>query len=187
MKTLIINGSPRKNGDTAALIAALREELDGEVAEISAYRDKISPCVDCRYCYEHAACAIRDDMQAVYDDDYDNVVIASPVYYGILTGPMMSLASRLQIHHSAKHMRGEPITLRRKRGAVMLTGGGKGNPEGAFRLARVMLRILNAEYDETQTDGNVATSFNTDELAARDDAAAVAAARAIARRLNANA
>jgi len=185
MRTLIINGSPRKNGDTAALIAALRSELSGEVVEISAYRDKISPCVDCRYCYEHAACAIHDDMQTVYDDDYDNVIIASPVYYGILTPPLMALASRLQIHHSAKHMRGEPIELRQKRGAVMLVGGGKGNPEGAFRLARVMLRILNAEYDETQAVGSVATSFDTDTLAARDDGAALAAARAIARRLNA--
>ena len=81
MLTLIFNGSPRRNGDTASLIAALRGELAGEVEEISAYRADISPCVDCRYCWKHGRCALRDDMQRVYEllARADNVVVASPV------------------------------------------------------------------------------------------------------------
>ena len=188
MKTLILNGSPRKNGDTAALLAVLKAELTGEVVELSAYRDKIAPCVDCRHCYTHAECAIVDDMQTVYADDYDNLIVASPVYYGTLTGPLLSLVSRLQIHHTAKHMRGVPNVLRSKLGALILTGGGKGNPDGAKKNARAVLRILNAELGDSALnesgDGVFAASLNTDEVAACDDVAALSAVRAIARRMN---
>ena len=53
-KTLIINGSPRPKGDTAALIAELKRNLKGEVVELSAFRSKIAPCVDCRSCWKTA-------------------------------------------------------------------------------------------------------------------------------------
>ena len=49
-KTIIINGSPRVNGNTAFLIAELKKHLEGEVIEISAFRSGIAPCVDCRAC-----------------------------------------------------------------------------------------------------------------------------------------
>ena len=51
MKTLIINGSPKKNGDTAALIDELLRHLEGEVRIISG-DDSISPCIDCRFCWK---------------------------------------------------------------------------------------------------------------------------------------
>ena len=183
MKTLILNGSPRRNGDTAALLAALKSELHGEVIEISAYHDKVSPCVDCRYCYEHPECSIKDDMQPVYDDDFDNIIIASPVYFGTLTGPLLSLASRLQIHFSANHIRKQPIVLRPKHGALILTGGGKGNPAAAIRHAGVVMRMVKAEFD-VNADGYFASSFNTDEVPACGDEFALDAVRAIAQRLN---
>ena len=189
MKTLILNGSPRPRGDSAALIAALKAKLDGEIVELSAYRNKISPCIDCRYCYTHAGCSIRDDMQVVYDDDFDNIVIASPVHYGLLSAGLLSLASRLQLHHTAKHMRGEPIVLRPKRGAVMLVGGGKGRPNEAKRLSRVILRILNAALDddalEVSGNGIFAASLNTDAISAAEDTAVMDAVSEIAKRLNA--
>ena len=46
MKTLIINGSPRPNGNTAALLRELKAQLEGEVLEISAFYDHIAPCLD---------------------------------------------------------------------------------------------------------------------------------------------
>ncbi|MDR0446814.1 MAG: flavodoxin family protein [Oscillospiraceae bacterium] len=180
MKTLIINGSPRQNGDTAALIKALRPGLMGEISELSTYRARLTPCVDCRFCRASPGCAIDDDMRTIYADDYDRVVIASPVYYGSLTPPVIALASRLQIYHSAKHFRGEPIIPRPKRGGVLLAGGGKGNPAEARRLSRVMLRILGAELREE----DVVVSLNTDTLAAGDDTDALEAARALGERLS---
>ena len=61
MKTLIFDGSPRKNGDTTALLSAFLEGLDGEYTVIRAYEQReISPCMDCRACWKQPGCVIRD-------------------------------------------------------------------------------------------------------------------------------
>ena len=93
MKTLIMNGSPRKNGDTVSLIRKVTEKLTGEFRIIDAYYCSISPCVDCRYCREHSGCSIEDEMQQIYDyiRECDNIIIASPVYYSELTGKLLEL------------------------------------------------------------------------------------------------
>lgn len=184
MLTLILNGSPRAQGDTAHLIAALREELAGEVEEISAYRARISPCVDCRWCWSHGSCALRDDMQRVYDllARADNVVIASPVYFSELTGRTLDIASRLQVYYAGKRFAGIAPPLRRpKRGAVLLTGGGDGSPARALESARMLLRHMGVANADAAP---CAASLHTDDVPAREDAAALAAARDIGRMLS---
>ena len=79
MKTLIINGSPRPDGNTVSLIRELKKHLEGEVVEVSAFYSNIAPCVDCRGCWQTAKCVVDDGMQVIYEDDFDNVVVASPV------------------------------------------------------------------------------------------------------------
>ena len=180
MKTLIINGSPRVSGDTAALLSALKAELHGDVRELSAYRDRISPCIDCRYCTTHNKCAISDDMDSVYKDDYDNLIIASPVYYGSLTGPMVSLASRLQTYHALQPRPDAPRVLKPKRGAILLVGGGKANPKRAIGISNVIFRILNATLDEN----DICLCFGTDILPAKINEDAIKSAIALAARLN---
>ena len=54
MKTLIFNGSPRKNGETAYMIRTLQKNLGGEFKVVNAYRADIRPCIDCRWCFDHA-------------------------------------------------------------------------------------------------------------------------------------
>ena len=49
MKTLIFNGSPRKNGETAYMIRTLQENLGGDFKVVNAYRADIRPCIDCRW------------------------------------------------------------------------------------------------------------------------------------------
>ena len=82
-KTLILNGSPRKNGDTAALLRILDRELAGEKRTIDCYRADVSPCVDCRACWREKRCVIDDAMQEIYRyvEDCDNVVVASPFIF----------------------------------------------------------------------------------------------------------
>lgn len=130
-RTIIINGLPRPNGNTAYLIDVLRGPLEGEIIEISAFRSGIAPCVDCRGCWETAKCVIQDGMQVIYDDDFDNIVIASPVYYGTLPGSVLSLMSRLQPWHAAMFFLKKPLQLKPKKSAAILTAGGKGNAEHA--------------------------------------------------------
>jgi len=48
MKTLIINGSPRKNGDSMSIANEMIKYLEGEIKVVQTYYDNISPCLDCR-------------------------------------------------------------------------------------------------------------------------------------------
>ncbi len=176
-KTLIINGSPRVNGDTAALIRELKEHLCGEVVELSAFRSRIAPCVDCRGCWKTARCVVEDDMSLIYADDFDNVVLATPVYYMTLPGQVLSLMSRFQPQHAALFFLNQPLNLRPKKGGLILTAGGKGNEAGAEHHIRVLFRSLNATGFEAHT----VKSVQTDTLPAAQDAAALAGVRAMAK------
>lgn len=181
MLTLILNGSPRPSGDTAHMIAALRETLSGDVEEISAYRANIKPCVDCRWCRTHPGCAIQDDMQRVYAllERADCVVIASPVYFSELTGRMLDIASRLQLYYSYKRFSGQALPMKKsKRGAVLLAGGGDGSADRAEATARLLLKCMGAR------DIRCASSLNTDEVSATRDAAALEQARQLGRWLS---
>ena len=176
MKTLILNGSPRKKGDTAALINALIQDLPGEVQVLNVFEQKVSSCVDCRYCRTHAGCAVRDEMQSIYPliEQCDNVVIASPIWFASLTGPLLTLASRAQCYFSARFFRNEPM-IGGKKGAIMLSAGSTGGAESALRTATILLRELGAEQIAPP-----ALASHTDAVPAAEDEAALAAVREIA-------
>ena len=114
MKTLILNGSPRKNGDTVSLIKKLTQQLNGEYKIVDSYYSDISACVDCRYCWNNEGCSINDEMAEIYDyiADCDNVVIASPIYFSQPTGKLLDVCSRFQRYFAAKYFRNEaPIIM----------------------------------------------------------------------------
>ncbi len=180
MKTLLINGSPRPNGNTAALIRELKSHLEGEVIEISAFYSPIAPCIDCRGCWKTARCVVHDGMDAIYEDDFDNVVITSPVYYGTLPGSVLSLMSRLQPWHVATHFLKQPLAQRPKKAAAILTAGGKGNTEKAHMHLNAFFRMLNARGFRE----HMACSANTDSIPADRDEAAKQQVLAIADWLN---
>lgn len=180
MRTLLINGSPRQDGNTAALIRELKTCLEGEIIEISAFYSGIAPCVDCRGCWETARCVIHDGMDIIYEDDFDNVVIASPVYYGTLPGSVLSLMSRMQPWHVAAHFLKEPLNQRPKKSGAILTAGGKGNAEKAKIHLNCFFRMLNARGYED----HLVCSGNTDTLPAGQDETARQKVRQLARWLN---
>lgn len=178
MKTLIINGSPRPNGDTVSLIRRLEEGLAGECKVIDAYRCNISPCVDCRYCKTHSGCAIQDDMQEVYPyiRECDNIVIASPIYFSEVTGKVLDMCSRLQTWYCARCYRGETPIPKPKRGAVILVGGGDGAPDKAYGTARMLLHQMNCRDIHPMV-----CSHDTDRRPAIEDEQALAGAEGIVR------
>lgn len=180
MKTLIINGSPRPEGNTVSLLRVLKKHLKGEVVELSAFYSNIAPCVDCRGCWETAKCVVLDEMQIIYDDDFDNIVVASPVYYGTLPGSVLSLMSRLQPWHAATYFIREPLKQRPKKSAAILTAGGKGNEERAYHHLGALFKQLNA----VGFRDHVACSPNTDTIPAWNDEQAREEVIAIARWLN---
>lgn len=177
IKTLIFNGSPRKNGDTVSLLRIFTEHLDGDHLIVNTYNGEISPCMDCRFCRTHEGCAIHDGMTEVYDylETCDNILIVSPMYFSELTGRMLDVGSRLQTYFSATQFRGESPVLKPKRGGVILVGGGSGAPEKAYQTAVLLLHYMNA-FDIHPLVG----SFHTDRLPAAEDAAAVSQIRQMA-------
>ncbi len=145
-KNLIINGSPRPMGDTQNLIARLRPMLEGEVLQVDAYRADIHPCIDCRMCWKAPGCVVKDGMQAIYTamEDCDNILLASPVYYRNLTPPMLNILTRMQILFAAQRFHGVDLQGPKKKGALLLLGGGSGKPDMAQTTGRMLLHQMNA-------------------------------------------
>ena len=181
MKTLIFNGSPRKNGNTVAMIQQLCSRLQGEYKIVDAYSCNVSPCVDCRYCWKHPACCIHDEWDEIdrYIRECDNVVLASPIYFSSLTGPLLAVLSRVQLYFSSRIFRKESLLAEPKRGGVILTGGGKKTSSFPMGPANIILREMNVmEISEP------VMSLSTDSCPAAQDAEALEKIAALADFLN---
>ena len=102
MKACILMGSPRKTGNTAALLEPFREELEHrgtETETVWLYDREIRPCVACRSCQRDwtiFGCPQRDDGQALFDLVLGSelVVLATPIYAWYCTAPMKALLDR---------------------------------------------------------------------------------------------
>lgn len=101
-KIIVLNGSPRKNGNTATLVNAFREgaENAGHTVDVFYLHGmEIHGCLGC--CrggkdIEHP-CVQRDDMDLIYPVyiGADVVVLASPLYYWNLSGQLRTAFDRL--------------------------------------------------------------------------------------------
>lgn len=99
-KILILSGSPRKNGNSAALCRAFERgaEERGHQVEVIFLRDqKIGYCMACYHCKNSGGvCAIKDDMASILDKMLaaDTIVMASPVYFYSIDAQMKALIDR---------------------------------------------------------------------------------------------
>ena len=152
-KTLIFNGSPRKNGDTKSLLNILIDKLEGETKVVDCYYENISPCIDCRYCHKNKGCCIKDNMQEIYKyiEECDSIVIASPVYFSEVTGKLLDVMSRLQCYFTASRFLKDPIYIKPKKGGVILVGGGEGAPDKALSTAKMLLKCMKVNEDNIFT------------------------------------
>ena len=128
MKTTILFGSPRKHGETKALVDELTKHLEGDIRFLDAYELNIKACIDCRYCDTHKGCSIKDDdMQMVYDmvEESDNIIIASPMHFANISAELQVLFSRFQTYYSALYKRREKRSdiMKPKKGALLMTSG----------------------------------------------------------------
>ena len=181
MKTLILNGSPRKDGDTVFLINKLISRLYGEYKIVDCYAADIAPCIDCRCCREKLSCPIKDEMQDIYAylSECDHVIIASPVHYAELSSGLLKVASRFQIYSSALIFRHESLPVKAKRAAVILAQGGSGGAERAYETARLIFQSIGIKEIYP-----FVCSGNTDRLPAADDEKAISDVLKLAEWLN---
>ncbi|MCL1901518.1 MAG: flavodoxin family protein, partial [Firmicutes bacterium] len=123
MKTLIINGSPKKDSDTSFLINSFLKDSTGEVVFFNCFFENFSACIACKKCRD-GVCKKSDDMQKLYKEleNCDNIIIASPVYFGNLTPPVLSVLSRLQCYYK-NNFKTPPKIGKEKNGILILTAG----------------------------------------------------------------
>ena len=126
MKIVAINGSPRKNGNTALCLETVRREVEAAGVEFQVFQPgaRVHPCLACYNCLDTGSlrCVQTDDM--VNDIiaaciEADGILLASPVYHGGISGNMKCVLDRLmlaagcgvnQLHHQVG---GALRTLRR--------------------------------------------------------------------------
>lgn len=100
MNVLMINGSPRGNGNTAIALREMKQVFaqEGiEVTELNVGAKAIRGCIACNKCAELGKCVFDDAVNeaALLLAKADGVVVASPVYYASANGNLISFLDRL--------------------------------------------------------------------------------------------
>ena len=128
MKVLLINGSPRKVGNTEIALAEVAKQLtkEGIASEIVWIGNKpIRGCIAC------GQCKVKGIGRCVFDDDICNkisekfeesnaLIVGSPVYYGQPNGALLSIIQRA-FYSNGTNISGKPaasIAICRRGGAT---------------------------------------------------------------------
>lgn len=101
-KIVILNGSPRKNGNTSGLVKAFTEGAESVGNEVITFHLDSMNIHGCKGCFggdnsKECPCVQKDDMAQIYPavKAADVVVLASPLYYWNLSGQLRTAIDRL--------------------------------------------------------------------------------------------
>lgn len=113
MKVLLINGSPREKGCTYTGLTEVAKALEADGIETEIYqigKGPISGCTACRACAKLGKCVIDDKVNELSErlDDFDGLVIGSPVYYSNASGQVRCFLDRLFFSGGGKKLAGKP-------------------------------------------------------------------------------
>lgn len=100
MKVLMINGSPRKHGNTSRALDEMKSVFEQEGVETEEVRvgsADIRGCVSCFKCTEQGSCIFSDlvNKTAAKLEDADGLAVGVPVYYGSMNATAMAFLQRL--------------------------------------------------------------------------------------------
>jgi multimeric flavodoxin WrbA len=123
MKVIAFNGSARKDGNTAALIGYVLEELEKENIETELYQlagKKVHGCTACMKCVQNKdrRCSIDDDvLNECFEKmiEADGIILGSPTYFTDVSAEMKALIDR-----TGFLSRANGDLLRRKTGAAVV-------------------------------------------------------------------
>ena len=133
MKVVAINGSPRKNGNTAALIDTVLAELEREGIETERLQlggKSIHGCTACMKCFErkNQRCVIEKDNDVLNEMvakmvEADGIIIGSPTYFANVSSEVKALIDRAGLvaianGHLLKRKVGAAVVAVRRAGAT---------------------------------------------------------------------
>ncbi|MDO5296238.1 MAG: flavodoxin family protein [bacterium] len=112
MNIVVLFGSPRPKGNTAAMVEAFVEgakEAGHQVSVIDVAKKNIKGCLACEYCHNkgNGTCIQKDDMQEIYPalNEAEILVLASPIYYFTMSAQIQLPLQRfyaIQYPHKVK-------------------------------------------------------------------------------------
>lgn len=124
MKVLLINGSPRKNGNTYIALHEMEkifhnESIETEILHIG--NQDIHGCIACRSCVKNGKCVFDDIVNEASQkfEACDGLVVGSPVYYASANATLVAFLTRLFFStHFDKTMKVGAAVLAARRGGI---------------------------------------------------------------------
>ena len=100
MKVLMLNGSPRSNGNTALALGEMEKVFAAEGVEtelVHVGNKDIRGCIACGHCFEAGKCVFHDLVNELAPkfEACDGLVVGSPVYYASTNATLVALMTRL--------------------------------------------------------------------------------------------
>jgi len=102
MNVLILQASPRANGNTAWMAEEFKNAAEAaghQVTLVNVSKKKIAGCLACEYCHNkgNGACIQKDDMQELYPlmAEAEVLVLAAPIYYFTLNAQIQAPIQRM--------------------------------------------------------------------------------------------
>ena len=100
MKVLILNGSPKANGNTAMALSEmekifLQEGIEVQIVHVG--NQAVRGCVSCDYCSKNGKCVFDDVVNEIAPkfQEADGLVLGTPVYYASANATLIAVLDRL--------------------------------------------------------------------------------------------
>lgn len=111
-KVLILEGSPRRGGNSQTLVDAVARGIvraGGKTERVRVAELKIAPCIGCGGCDKTGHCVVKDDMTRLYEQIVAarRLILASPIYFYALTAQLKAAVDRGQALWNRKHLQVE--------------------------------------------------------------------------------
>jgi multimeric flavodoxin WrbA len=158
MHTLIILGSPRKNGNSETLAQAVAggilQHTHATLEFIRLNDLHISPCQGCGGCNKTSTCVIEDDMTPLYEkvDGCDQLILVSPIYFYGLSAQCKIFIDRFQARWARKYLAGIRFRMdEQRKGYLLATAATEGKKvfDGAVLTARTFFDAIDLELGDS--------------------------------------
>ncbi|MCQ2214822.1 MAG: flavodoxin family protein [Bacteroidales bacterium] len=143
MKVLLINGSPRQNGNTYVALNEIARQLEkqGVESEILWIGTKaVRGCIVCGACKSNADCRCVFGDQDITNEviakmaKSDAIILGSPVYYGQPAGQVLCMQQRM-LYAGGANFQGKP--------AAVVTVCRRGGASAAFQALQMPFQMCN--------------------------------------------